>query len=55
MFASTNAPSVNHVTHKDSAITHFARMSRVNDDFYCGFHELITAHDGQSNTLYDIR
>ena len=55
MFACTDAPCVDHVAYKDAAIAHFARMSRLDDDFYRWLHKLVAANNGQRHALNDIR
>ena len=54
VLTSANTPCVDHVTHEDTAITYFACVCHLEDHLHRGFHQWITADDGQCHSLNDV-
>ena len=55
ILASANTPCVDHVTHEDTAIAHFACVCHLEDHLHRGLHQGITTDDCQGYALNHVR
>ena len=55
MFACTDAPGVNHVTHEDAAVTNLTRMCRFQNHLHRRIHELVATDNRDGHAFNHIR